>query len=144
MKKLNHQATKTFSEILKRLGTREYVKIETYQFMALTVEVLNTLITTECGEAKLVSLCHYHQEDGVSKRDPEMRFIVVDGRSDPKEIKKLVVIPQMFRQDNRGINQDSINLENDVIVSYWPDLQLDHTLCANQWLANIQKQGFLK
>ncbi|ASZ13738.1 hypothetical protein KTO58_05495 [Chitinophaga pendula] len=144
MRKLNQAATKIFSEILKRLGNMEYIKIEAKQFMPLTVELLDTMITTESGEAKLISLCHYHQEATVIQRDPEMRFIVIDGRTASKEIKRLVIIPQMFRQDNTGINQDSIIIENNVITRYWPALQVDHTLCANQWLANIQQQGYLK
>lgn len=144
MKQLNNQSKKIFSLIMKKMEKRPYIRLESAEFMPITVEIVNRFITTEAGEAALYSITHYHEQNGVSLRDPQMCFLVIDCRIEPQEFNKLIVIPQMFRQDSRGIHDESINIENNIIVSYQPSIQHDQCLFANQWLQNIQQQGFLK
>lgn len=144
MKRLNKQATRVFISLLEKLGNRPFIRLESTGFMPLTMEVINKFITTEAGEATLYSVCHYHEENGVSMRDPEMCFLTVDCREQPQDLTKILIIPQRFRQDSRGIDEEGINIENNIIISYWPGYQHDHCHFANQWLVNIQQQGFLQ
>jgi hypothetical protein len=144
MKKINQQATKVFSQILEKLGTRSHIKLESSGFMPLTVELLNRYITTAVGEGTLYSLCHYYELNGDLMRDPEMCFLVVDCRKEPTDYKNLHICPQMFQQDNRGMYEESMEIENNTVKAFWPGYQHQHCIFANFWLQNIQQQGFLK
>ncbi|MGN7820653.1 hypothetical protein HGH92_23520 [Chitinophaga varians] len=144
MKKISQQATEIFSQILEKLGTQSHVKLESSGFMPLTVEVLNRFITTAAGEGTIYSLCHYYEMNGDLMRDPEMCFLVVDCRKEPTDFKNLHVCPQMFQQDSFPLYEESIEIENNTVVAFWPGYQHQHCLFANQWLKNIQQQGFLK
>ena len=144
MKKLNEQSTKIFSRLLKKLNGKDHIKLYSEGFMPLTIEKLDINISTPSGNATTYSLTHYYEQNGDLMRDPEMVFIVVDNRSVCKDYDALEIYPQMYQQDNLGLFEEGITIENNTIKSFIKAWQYSHCHFANQWLKNIQQQGFLK
>jgi hypothetical protein len=143
MKTLNIDSTKIFCLLLDRMNGKQHLKIENEPFMPLTVEHIGDAYN---GEAKLYSLCHYYVQLGDLMQDPEMCFIVVDGRGDETEAYgKVQITLYSFRQANMGIDDESIIFNENGVVKYCNDnMQHEHAEFAGQWLANIWQQGFLK
>ena len=144
MKKLNEQSTKIFSRLLKKLNGKDHIKLHSEGFMPLTIEKLDTNISTLSGKATTYSLTHYYEQNGDLMRDPEMVFIVVDNRTDGNDYTALEIYPQMYQQDNLGLFEQSIIIENNTIKSFIKTWQHSHCNFANHWLKNINQQGFLK
>lgn len=143
MKTLNVNSTKIFCLLLAKMNGKQHLKIENEPFMPLTIEHIGDAYN---GEAKLYSLCHYYVQLGDLMQDPEVCFIVVDGRGDDTETyEKVQITPYSFRQANMGIDDESIIFnENGVVKNSDDDMQHEHAEFAEQWLANIWQQGFLK
>ncbi len=144
MKKLNRQATNIFYRLLTKLGKQQHVKLESTGFMPLDMEMLQENILTSWGVAASYSLCHSYLLNGDVMRDPEMVFIVIDNRKSEKDFDELAIYPQMFQQDNLGIYEESITIDNGQIKSFIKTWQHGHCNFANIWLKNIKEQGFLK
>jgi len=144
MKKMNLHATRIFSELLKKLNSKQHKKMEAEGFMPLTIEKLEENLLTPWGVGITYGLCHYYEQNGDLMRDPEMVFIVVDNRGEEKDFENLHVYPKMYQQDNLGIYEESITIEFGKITSYIKAWQAAHVHFARQWLSNIKEQGFLK
>ena len=144
MYKLNKPTTKVFIALLNKLGDKDYLKLQSEGFMPLTMEKIAAGVETPFGEAFLISLSHYYEQNGDLMRDPEMVFIVVDKREYPKDFENLFVYPQMYQQDNLGICEESIRIEGNRLTTFISRWQQAHTGFANQWLCNIKAQGFLQ
>lgn len=144
MKKLNQQSAKIFCRLLKKLGSEQYIKIEATGFMALNIEKLEENILTPWGVANTYSLSHSNTQNGDLMRDPEMVFIVVDNRQNETDFKSIGIYPQMYQQDNLGLYEESVTIENRQIKSFIKTWQHSHCNFANLWLKNIRAQGFLK
>lgn len=143
MKRLNEQATRIFCCLIKKLEGGQHIKLFSEGFMPLSIEQLEENILTQDGVATTYSLCHYYKQSGDLMRDPEMVFIVVDNRKDEKDIKAVHIYPQLYQQDSLGLYEESIRLENGMIKSFIKTWQSAHCAFANQWLRNIQVQGFI-
>jgi len=144
MKKLNKNATATFMRLLQLINNKEHVKLLSEGFMPLVMEKLHENIHTEYGEGTLFSLAHYYTQNGDAMRDPEMCFLAVDLRESLRHKDYLFVFPTMYQQDNLGIYEESVTIENNTVTSYKPAWQQAHAGFANLWMKNIQQQGFLK
>lgn len=144
MKKINQQAVKTFCKLLDRMGIQTYFKFTSEGFMPLVMEQVGELLTTPYGTGQLYSLAHYYEQNGDLMRDPEMVFIVVDNRKDPKDYEFIGIYPQLFQQDSLDIYEESVNIVHNNVTTYKPAWQAAHVTFANQWLKNIQQQGFIK
>lgn len=144
MKKINEAATRIFSRLLDKLGATDHVQIPSAGFMPLTVERIEQDILTDFGKGELISLCHYYEQNGDLCRDPEMCFIVVDNRQHPKDWAQLQVYPQYYRQDNAGLEEESISIENSRVTKLLKAWQYAHCQFANLWLRNIQNQSYLE
>lgn len=142
MQKLNQQATKIFCHLLEQLKDEIYVQLLSDGFMPLSLECICTNITTPYGVANLYSLSHTYTQNGDLMRDPEMCFFVIDKRTDPREYHLVGVYPQMYRQDNLGLYEESISIERGefTVIKAW---QKGHCNFASQWMINIKEQGFL-
>jgi len=112
--------------------------------MPLVIEMVGENIQTQFGAAKLYSLAHYYVQNGDLMRDPEMVFIVVDNRKEKKDFENILVIPQMYQQDNLGIYEESINIQNGKLSCYKKFWHNGHCKFAAEWLRNISRQGFLQ
>ena len=49
-------------------------------------------------------------------------------------------IPSYFKQDNLGVEQESVIMNLGEIVGVRTKMQSDHTIFANMWLKNIKYQ----
>lgn len=143
MKKINEQATRIFCRLLKRLNNQQHIKIQSDGFMPLSMERLEENIVTPFGVAALYSLCHYYKLNGDLMRDPEMCFLVVDNRKTFNDYQAIEIYPQMYQQDNIGLFEESIRIEDRQIRSYIKIWQHGHCSFANIWLRNIRQQGFI-
>lgn len=144
MKKINQTATQIFCRLLEKMGTGTYLKLTASEFMPLVLEQIGEEISTPFDKGKLYSLAHYYEQNGDAMRDPEMVFIVVDNRTDAKDFQMIGIYPQMFQQDNLGLHEESICIEDNKVTTYKPTWQAGHVTFANQWLQNIRQQGFLR
>lgn len=142
MKTLNIDSTKIFCLLLDKLNSNQHLKIENEPFMPLTIEHIGDAYN---GEAKLYSLCHYYVQLGDLMQDPEVCFIVVDGRGyETEAFEKVQITPYSFRQANMGIDDESIAFnENGIVKNCDDDMQHEHAEFAEIWLTNIAQQGFL-
>ena len=118
--------------------------MESTGFMPLNMEKLEENILTPWGVAVTYSLSHTYLQNGDLMRDPEMVFIVVDNRQNEKDHKEIAIYPQMYQQDNLGLYEESVTIENGQIKSFIKTWQNGHCNFANLWLKNIRAQGFLK
>jgi len=143
MKKLNEQATRIFCGLLEKLKDQEYVQLKNVGHMPLSMEKITDLIQTDEGPATLYSLSHHYEQNGDLMYDPEVCFIVIDKRQHPKDYAAIHIYPQSFRQDNIGMQDESIHMSNDKITSFIKLWQEEHCLFANLWLKNIKTHGFL-
>ncbi|HVW98679.1 MAG TPA: hypothetical protein VHA56_22115 [Mucilaginibacter sp.] len=142
MKTLNQHSTLIFCQLLDRLNGRQHLKIENEPFMPLTMEKTGEAYG---GEAVLYSLCHYYKQNGDLMQDPEMGFVVVDGRTaDNQNPEHVQVTPCFFQQANMGIYQQSITFLNGMLQNCDDTLQHEHAAFADLWLSNIEAQGFLR
>lgn len=144
MKKLNEQATRIFCRLIKKLKDQQHIKLYLDGFMPLSMERLEENILTPDGVGTTYSLCYYYKLNGDLMRDPEMIFIVVDNRKDEKDIEAIHIYPQLYRLDSLGLYEESIRIENGQIKSFIKAWQSAHCAFANQWLRNIQRQGFTR
>ncbi len=144
MKKINQQAARIFCKLLDKMGIQEHTKFTSEGFMPLVMEQVGELINTPWGKGQLYSLAHYYEQNGDLMRDPEMVFIVVDNRKDAKDYDFIGIYPQLFQQDSLDLYEESVNIVNNTVTTYKPHWQAAHVSFANQWLKNIQQQGFLK
>lgn len=143
MQKLNQSATKIFCRLLKKLEGKNYLKIVIPEYMPLVIEQLQQDIKTPVGEGRLYSLCHYFELNGDLMRDPEMCFIMVDNRTEPKDYIAVGIYPQLYRLDSLGLYEECIRIEYAKVTNCITAWQKGHCSFANTWLKNIAQQGFL-
>ena len=145
MKTLNQDSTKIFCALLDRMTGGQHLSIENEPFMSLTIEKIGENVDTYWGDACLYSLCHYYMQNFDPMQDPEMCFIMVDKReADTTAWDKVKIIPYIYQQANLSIYEEIITFKGNEIDKYDRTLQLQHVIFANQWLQNIQAQGFLR
>ncbi len=124
------ECAKLLNELLA--GAR-VVRITVPEYMPLSVEEIGS-----SGDGyRLVSLCHYGEQNGDLMRDPDIVFLfhnLPDGA---------VAEPVSFRNDYLGIVQDVYRYDETgkrthVLLA----LKQDLTKFAESWLANLKDQGF--
>lgn len=128
MKALNKTATATLNKMLSLLENG-YVKIDNTNasFMPVSVEII-----FESEKYKQISIAHYYEQEGDLMADPEMVFIYSKALDE--------FYASYFKQDNLGIEEDSIIMEHGEIKGYRAKMQADHATFANMWLKNIKHQ----
>jgi hypothetical protein len=115
------------------LGGVHAVRIAVSGYMPLSVEEIGS-----SGDGyRLVSLCHYGEQNGDLMRDPDIVFLfhnLPDG---------MAAEPVSFRNDYLGIVQDvyrydEVGRRTHVV----PMLKQDLKEFAESWFANLKDQGF--
>ena len=128
---------KSYQEFAKYLdqllGGVHAVRIAVSGYMPLSVEEIGS-----SGDGhRLVSLCHYGEQNGDLMRDPDIVFLfhnVPDGAA---------AEPVSFRNDYLGIVQDVYRYdETGRRTHVLPTLEQDLTEFAESWFANLKDQGF--
>ncbi|HVM86688.1 MAG TPA: hypothetical protein VMT76_00775 [Puia sp.] len=144
MKKINEQATKIFCRLIDKMNNEEYLKLSAEGYMPLVIERIAENIMTDFGAAKLYSLAHYYEQNGDLMSDPQMCFLVIDQRTQTKDIEHIFIYPQMYQLDGLGIYEESILIKDNRVIGCKKAWQDGHCGFANLWLNNIRQQGFLK
>lgn len=128
MKKLNELASTTLNKMISMM-VDGYIKIDNSggSFLPVSVEII-----FENHKYLIVSVAHYYEQNSDLLCDPEMCFILIKADG--------AYLPSYFKQDNIGMEQESILIEDGKIKGYRLKLQSDHTLFANRWLHNIKQQ----
>ncbi|MDF0672838.1 MAG: hypothetical protein P0120_00645 [Nitrospira sp.] len=128
---------KSYQEFAKHLdhllGGATAVRITVPDYMPLSVEKIGS---SEDGK-RLVSLCHYGEQNGDLMRDPDLVFLfhdLPDGAA---------AEPVSFRNDYLGISQEVYRYdEAGRRIHVFPTLKQDLKEFAQTWFANLQEQGF--
>ncbi len=115
------------------LGGVHAVRITVPGYMPLSVEEIGS-----SGDGyRLVSLCHYGEQNGDLMRDPDIVFLfhnVPDGAA---------AEPVSFRNDYLGIVQEVYRYdETGRRTHVVPSLKQDLKEFAQSWFANLKDQGF--
>ena len=128
MKTLNATATKTLKTMMDMMEDG-YIKIDNANgsFMPVSVEQI-----FENEKFKQISISHYYEQNRDLMADPEMILIFEKASG--------LFIPSYFKQDNLGIEQESVIMNLGEIVGVRSKMQADHTSFANMWLINIKYQ----
>ena len=140
MKHLNAESTRIIRKIYDYMNDPEYAhtlgsyaKIDNggNGFMPVSVEKLFHIPTFD--EHFVIS--HTYEQNGDLMRDPEMEFVIKDGK----------YFPITFRQDNLCIMQEVLVCRDSdgTPVRYNATLQHDLVEFANMWLININAQQHL-
>jgi len=144
MYSLNKESKAIFSHLLDRMKGEDSLTLTTPEFMPLELKCIGSNFNAPAGDAKLYSLAHYYEANGKNIYDPLMHFVVVDIRHLLNMPDMIVVTPYLYRQDNIGKLERSINMENNRMTTYYSAMQKDHTVFAQLWLNNIKMQGFVQ
>ena len=128
MKQLNVESTKTMNKLVGMVEDG-YVKVDNTDgaFMSVNVEVI-----FEDSKFKIISLAHYFLQNGDLMADPEMCFLF--------EKMQGIYFPIYYKQDSMGIEEESVEMENNEMKNVNLSMQLEHTRFANMWLKNIKYQ----
>lgn len=140
MKHLNAEATRIIRRIYDYMNDPEYAhtlgsyaKIDNggKSFMPVSVERLFQIPTFD----EHFAISHTYEQNGDLMRDPEMEFVVKDGK----------YFPVTFRQDNLGIMQEVLVYRDSdgTPVRYNQTLQRDLVEFGNMWMININEQQHL-
>lgn len=142
MKTLNLKSTEIFCLLMEKMNGKQHLKIENEPYMSLTIERLGSAYG---DDATLYSLCHYYELNGDLMQDPEMCFVLVDGRTELNPgYEQVQVTPYYFAQANLGYYEQSIVFDNGIMKKCEDELQHGQVEFAEIWLENIREQKFLE
>lgn len=115
------------------LNDARAVRITVSGYMPLSVEEIGS-----SGDGdRLVSLCHYGEQNGDLMRDPDIVFLFHNGPDGA------AAEPVSFRNDYLGIVQDVYRYdETGRRTHVLPTLKQDLTEFAESWFASLKHQGF--
>ncbi len=115
------------------LNDARAVRITVSGYMPLSVEEIGS-----SGDGyRLVSLCHYGEQNGDLMRDPDIVFLFHNGPDG------VAAEPVSFRNDYLGIVQEVYRYdETGRRTHVVPSLKQELTEFAESWFANLKDQGF--
>lgn len=121
------------SNLLQLLGDAQAVRLTVPGYMLLSVEDIG-----RSGEGnRLVSLCHYGEQNGDLMRDPDIVFMFHDLPDGP------AAEPVSFRNDYMAICQEVYNYDEDGKRTHIrPKLKAELKRFSLTWFTNLRQQGF--
>ena len=130
MKTYQHFAT----VLVQLLGSDTAVRLTVNGYMPLSVEAIG-----QSAEGnRLVSICHYGEQNGDLMRDPEMVFEIHTYASPD------MAEPLSFRNDYMGLMQEVYRYDDDGRKTHVnTKLKQDLKSFARTWFTNLKDQGFL-
>ena len=121
------------TDLNQLLNSARAVRITVPGYMPLSVEEIGS-----SGDGyRLVSLCHYGEQNGDLMRDPDIVFLFHTGPD------SAAAEPVSFRNDYLGIVQDVYRYdETGRRTHVVPSLKQELKDFAESWFANLKDQGF--
>ena len=128
MKSYQHFAT----VLAQLLGTDTAVRLTVKGYMPLSIESIGT----SADGNRLISLCHYGEQNGDLMRDPEMVFEVHSATAAAE--------PLSFQNDYMGLFQEVYRYDDTGKKTHVNTrLKQELTSFARTWFTNLKEQGFL-
>lgn len=130
MKTLSKTSQLIFAKLVEMAKENDnHIKVQNSKdYMPISVEIID-----EDRFFTHVSIAHYYEQMGDLMADPEMCFAI--SKNDPT-----YVLPYMFKQDNLGIERESVRFNENGSVRGFFNQQKDDATFANQWFKNIKAQ----
>ena len=125
----------SFATILAQLlGTDTAVRIRIDGYMPLSIEAIGT----SADGNRLISLCHYGEQNDDLMRDPEMVFeLFTHGEASAAE-------PLSFQNDHMGLLQEVYRYDDTGKKTHVKTrLKAELKSFARTWFKNLKDQGFL-
>mgnify|MGYP001366560216 CR=1 FL=1 len=130
MKTYQHFAT-VLSQLL---GNDTAIRLTVGGYMPLSVEYIGQ----SADGNRLISICHYGEQNGDLMRDPDMVFEVYASPA------PATAEPLSFRNDYMGLMQEVYRYDDDgKKTAVNPKLKQDLKSFARTWFSNLKEQGFL-
>ena len=116
------------------LGTDTAVRIRVEGYLPLSIESIGT----SADGNRLISLCHYGEQNGDLMRDPEMVFeLFIHGEASAAE-------PLSFQNDYLGLLQEVYRYDDTGKKTHVKTrLKAELKSFARTWFQNLKDQGFL-
>ncbi len=116
-------------------------------FMPLNVETIGG-VDFNGIPARMVSVCHYGEQNGDLMRDPEVVFIDLGEKaaqfSDATPEIVMRFLPASFRNDYAGFNDEVIRFNpDDGDFEYDAEKVADLLKFVTMWMQNLVEQGFV-
>ena len=120
--------------LLTLLGTDTAVRIRVEGYMPLSVEDIGQ----SADGNRLISICHYGEQNGDLMRDPEMVFeLFTHGEASAAE-------PLSFQNDYMGLFQEVFRYDDTGKKTHVKTrLKQELKSFARTWFTNLKEQGFL-
>ena len=120
--------------LLSLLGADTAVRIRVDGYMSLSIEAIGT----SADGNRLISLCHYGEQNGDLMRDPEMVFeLFAHGEASAAE-------PLSFQNDYMGLLQEVYRYDDAGKKTHVKTrLKAELKSFARTWFTNLKHQGFL-
>ena len=120
--------------LLALLGTDTAVRIRVEGYMPLSIEAIGT----SADGNRLISICHYGEQNGDLMRDPEMVFeLFTHGETSAAE-------PLSFQNDYVGVFQEVYRYDESGKKTHVKTrLKAELKSFARTWFTNLKDQGFL-
>lgn len=127
------QSYQHFASVLTQLlGNETVVRIRVEGYMPLSIEAIGT----SADGNRLISLCHYGEQNGDLMRDPEMVFEVhsATAAAEPLSFQNdyMGMLQEVYRYDESG-KKTHVNVK----------LKQELKSFARTWFKNLKDQGFL-
>jgi hypothetical protein len=130
MKTYQHFAT----VLAQLLGTDTAIRLTVSGYMPLSVEDIGQ----SADGNRLISICHYGEQNGDLMRDPDMVFEVYASPA------PATAEPLSFRNDYMGLMQEVYRYDDDgKKTAVNPKLKQDLKSFGRTWFQNLKDQGFL-
>ena len=120
--------------LLTLLGTDTAVRIRVDGYMPLSIEAIGT----SADGNRLISICHYGEQNGDLMRDPKMVFeLFTHGEASAAE-------PLSFQNDYMGLFQEVYRYDDTGKKTHVKTrLKAELKSFARTWFTNLKDQGFL-
>lgn len=116
------------------LGSDTAVRLTVDGYMPLSVEHIGQ----SADGNRLISICHYGEQNGDLMRDPDMVFEVYASPA------PATAEPLSFRNDYMGLMQEVYRYDDDgKKTAVKPKLKQDLKSFGRTWFQNLKDQGFL-
>jgi hypothetical protein len=148
--KLNLAATVVFCELWERLKYKaeyydcHHMIIDNHPLPPLILKAENVCVQTPFGRAWTYTLAQTLVLDGKRLDAPEMTLLFIDKRNHPTDYELITILPVTCQADLLSVSEKSLIIENGSVIRCIEDLHDKLTSFANEWLSNINQQGFLK